>query len=63
MPDISMCQNVRCPSRTTCRRSADSGTVPDAYAQAYSVFIHSHSTGRCENYWPIKESEDDKSND
>lgn len=38
MPDISMCADDRCPSRTRCYRHADSGTVPSEFRQAYGYF-------------------------
>ncbi len=54
MPDISMCADDKCPSRTTCKRNKASGTVA-SYWQAYADFTHDDETGKCGDYWPVIE--------
>ena len=51
MVDICMCDAHDCPNSKTCRRSPDSGTVPDAYRQTWSNFKQEGKD--CHAYWMI----------
>ncbi len=54
MPDISMCADRRCPSRTTCYRS-DLVTTPKAFWQAWGSFDRDEGADSCPSYWPLDE--------
>jgi hypothetical protein len=47
MPDISMCSNADCPSRTICWRFM---AKPDAF-QRYGVF--KTDGDKCGSFWPM----------
>ena len=47
MPDITMCQQP-CPASDTCKRHADSGTVPSRPWQSYGAFLP--RSGDCDHY-------------
>jgi hypothetical protein len=53
MPDISMCKNIRCPSRVTCVRYR---AVPNPYRQSYASFDRPAEAKACQDYWPIERS-------
>ena len=57
MPDITMCQNNRCPSRKKCYRFM---AKPNPYWQAYTIFIYDEEAGGCEWHekWEGKEEAD-----
>jgi hypothetical protein len=38
MPDITMCANLECPLSKICRRSSNSGTIPDPVNQSWAYF-------------------------
>lgn len=47
MPDISMCNNYKCPSRLTCYRFlAEPSSV-----QTYALFEVKEGEDRCSSYW------------
>jgi hypothetical protein len=50
MPDISMCQNNKCPKRLTCYRFI---AIPDELLQAYSYF-EPEENGECDGYLKSK---------
>ena len=50
MPDISMCLAKNCRASDTCRRHADSGTVPTPERQSYMAF-EPDDGGACDAYW------------
>ena len=54
MPDIAMCQNLYCPSRSFCYRHADSGTKPDDRRQPYMEFAYDPDLGYCSDFWNLK---------
>jgi len=37
MPDITMCNNDKCPMKKKCKRHMDSGTIPSSF-QSWSRF-------------------------
>lgn len=56
MVDICMCKSTDCANSKTCRRSPDSGTVPDEYRQTWTDFKPPMVDGRqldCNAYWMI----------
>jgi hypothetical protein len=53
MPDISMCADDECPSRTMCYRSKASGTVPSEHQQAFTDFQRQHDRDQCPFFWPV----------
>lgn len=56
MPDITMCKATNCANSKTCRRSPDSGTIPDEYRQTWSNFMPEEKDGKrpdCHSYWMI----------
>jgi len=57
MPDISMCDNISCPSKEKCYRFK---AVPNEY-QSYSNFKPEENEDKCEYFLKInKKQEDDK---
>lgn len=46
-PDISMCENKKCPQKETCYRYK---AKPDPYMQSFCKFKYRNG---CEYYWPI----------
>jgi hypothetical protein len=46
MPDISMCQDAKCPSKNTCKRFA---SVPNQ-VQSYTDFKRKEKEPFCESY-------------
>ena len=48
MPDISMCENQKCPSRKSCYRYT---SKPNPYRQTYSLFEVNEGEDKCESYW------------
>jgi hypothetical protein len=50
MPDITMCQNRKCPARSICYRFR---AVPDEHWQSFATFEPDHFSGGCEMYIPI----------
>lgn len=55
MPDISMCDHRSCPLSRKCYRSADSGTQPGPYRQAYYPFEGGKD---CPDFYPISRGYD-----
>jgi hypothetical protein len=51
-PDIAMCADPTCPSRRTCYRHGESGTVPGKW-QSYGLFRRRPREKRCRDYWPL----------
>ena len=51
MPDISMCLDNTCPSRTLCRRHEASGTRPNEHWQAYGGTHCPRGLTHCPAYW------------
>jgi hypothetical protein len=51
MPDISMCADTRCPSRTICYRYC---AEPEALWQSYGSFGRKKGQMRCEDYWDYR---------
>ena len=49
MPDISMCMNNDCPLKEKCRRHEASGTKPNPYMQAYTVYKY-NSDNTCPEF-------------
>jgi len=61
MPDITMCNNNKCPLRWHCVRSASSGTEPCSWRQSYSHFAPvpiKNGLIKCEYFVLAKEDED-----
>jgi len=50
MPDISMCVDVKCPSRNDCYRYMATPTQP---MQTYAGFQHEPDS-KCDEYWPAE---------
>lgn len=46
MPDITMCENKKCPLRNKCYRAT---ATPDPYWQSFCVF--EYKGGKCDNFW------------
>lgn len=58
MPDISMCSVEGCAVSHTCRRHADSGTVPCEHRQSYLVprlTIEGGEFVSCEDYLEVRD--------
>lgn len=56
MPDITMCNATNCANSKTCRRSPDSGTIPDEYRQTWTNFMPGVIDGKrpdCHAYWMV----------
>lgn len=56
MPDLAMCNATNCANSKTCRRSPDSGTVPDVYRQTWTNFMPEEKDGKrpdCHAYWMV----------
>lgn len=53
MPDVAMCHNPECPSRQSCYRHAESGTVPVERRQSYMSFQPRKADGKCWAYIPV----------
>ncbi len=49
MPDISMCRDVKCPSRTKCYRFT---AVPSPLLQSFAEFNRAKDAEKCKSYWP-----------
>ncbi len=47
MPDMSMCRNIRCPSRMECYRYR---MVANKLSQSISGYVHRHADGRCDSF-------------
>jgi hypothetical protein len=60
MPDIAMCRDATCPSRRTCYRHKESGTVPNPLYQSYGTFRRRAQQKKCRYYWPVVEPSQDK---
>ena len=56
MPDISMCLNKQCESRTTCYRFT---AIPSEYRQSYSDFQPADGEDKCREYIPISVTKGD----
>jgi len=55
MPDFTMCATADCPLASTCKRSPESGTVPDPHWQSWARFEWREkwlSGPRCDYYKP-----------
>lgn len=52
MPDISACQNIKCPLALGCYRYM---CVPDKHWQSYSLFSPDKK-GNCKDYWPLSDN-------
>jgi len=50
MPDISMCDNKKCPSKEKCYRFK---AVPNDY-QTYADFKPEKNEDKCDAFWEIK---------
>lgn len=50
MPDISMCGDEECPSRTLCYRNEASGTVPSPLRQSYMNFRREPGEDDCDSF-------------
>lgn len=53
MPDISMCADDACPSRSKCYRHKASGTVPNLPWQAFGEHQRKPNDERCASFWPV----------
>ncbi len=62
MPDISMCSDDRCPSRSQCYRHKDSGTKPSEWRQSYMDFQRPAEAEKCGEFWPARQKKE-KAND
>ncbi len=51
MPDISLCLNLDCPSRSHCYRAT---ATPCEYRQSYMAFTPKTGEDKCEAYRPVK---------
>lgn len=51
MPDIAMCADKECPSRSQCHRWL---AWPSAMRQSYGCFERSKNADRCANFWPAR---------
>lgn len=51
MPDISMCGNMKCPSKETCYRFK---AVPNPYRQSYMKFEPKEGENKCYHYMKLK---------
>ena len=52
MPDISMCENKSCPSRSRCYRFT---AKPSQCMQSYGDFEPKPGEDKCEFYWRLLE--------
>lgn len=52
MPDITMCNNDKCPSSKTCYRFM---AKPTPGWQSYAAFAPPPGELKCDSYWPTKE--------
>jgi hypothetical protein len=51
MADITLCENLNCPSRRDCYRVQ---CTPNPLWQSYALFVYDEETGKCEDfiqYW------------
>lgn len=53
MPDISMCENQKCPSRKSCQRYT---AIPNGYWQTYADFEVEEGDDKCEYYLDNKKT-------
>jgi hypothetical protein len=59
MPDITMCESVKCPLRETCYRNPASGTKADELRQSVFVLGAENSPTEdadCKHYWASNSS-------
>jgi len=51
MPDISLCDGMKCPKKESCYRYT---ATPNEYRQSYfGAPPYDPHTGKCEYYWPV----------
>lgn len=55
MPDITLCLNLDCPSRSHCYRAT---ATPNECRQSYAGFTPKTGEDKCEMYWPTGKKED-----
>ena len=48
MPDITMCENLSCPQKSSCYRHM---ATPNQFMQSYCHFEYSGDS--CDSYWPL----------
>ena len=48
MPDISMCADMKCPSRGECHRYC---AEPSKFLQSYGLFQRPQTDERCSYFW------------
>jgi hypothetical protein len=53
MPDISMCMEGKCDKKKLCKRSEESGTIPDRF-QAWTTF-NTDQEQECDFFIPISD--------
>ena len=51
MPDLAMCADYECPSRSTCYRYR---AHPNAGRQAYADFSRNERDPKCGSYYPME---------
>lgn len=53
MPEITMCDSLKCERRQTCKRNMASGTVPGG-SQSWAVWFDDEDETKCNDYWKVK---------